>query len=455
MGTRQGVVVGVVAAALGVLVARPLPGTAALLPPTAPPTVTVPSETTPVGTMPSVTTPALTTPSVTTPSLTTPSVTTPSVTRPSVTTPVATVPSATAPATTSAPVTSATSKASPLVGAVTRRAAGTSGAAGGPASAAPNVTAPASSGGPAGSSGPAGSGAATSPTVATASHAAPAHGRTGTRPSGKSPRRSARVRRLAAAGESPRLRRLVARLHGCLQTLGSGARRLLSLRAGLDGPVRSPAAAARLLRVSVAREGRLEQRALGALRRSAVTGCAGSAASSPSGSTAASAPTSAPATAPIAAAPSGPSASLSAAYAERAPRGDRQAVPIQPTAGVDRAQTGASSLGGVIFAALLALLLGLVLLALPETRRRLAGAGHGGDALPRPVPPVSLSGPPAPGPARTARPQAARTGTSRPTEFDEKLAPMAAEVFVAMTRGTADDITQSEDQGHGPELTSG
>jgi hypothetical protein len=115
--------------------------------------------------------------------------------------------------------------------------------------------------------------------------------------------------------------------------------------------------------------------------------------------------------------------------------------------------------GGVIFAALLGLLLGLVLLALPETRRRLAGTGHRGDAMPRPAPPVSRSAPPplspaaapAPGSAPTARPQAARTGTSPSTEFDEKLALMAADVFVAMTRGTAADITQSERQGQGPE----
>ena len=458
MGTRQGVVVGVVAAALGVLVARPLAGVAALLPPTTTPTVTVPSVTTPVGTTPSVTTPKLTTPTVTTPTRTTPTVTTPSLTTPSVTTPVATIPSATVPATTSAPVTSATSKASPPVDGVTRRAAGTSGAAGGPASAAPNVTAPATSGGPAGSSGPAGSGAAASPPVATDPRAALARGRNGTRPSGTSPRHSARDRRLAAARAGRRLRRLVARLRGCLHTLGSGARRLLSLRAGLDGPVRSPAATARLLRVSMAREGRLERRALGALRHSAVTGCAGSAASSPGGSTGAFVPPSAStsgAAVPGAAAPAGPSASLSAAHAERAPRAGRQEAPVRPPAGLDRAQTGASSMGGVIFAALLGLLLGLVLLALPEARRRLAGAGHSGDALRRPAPPVSPSTraplspspPPAPGPAPAARPQAARTGTSRSTEFDAKLALMAAEVFVAMTRPTVDDITQSEPQG--------
>jgi hypothetical protein len=238
-------------------------------------------------------------------------------------------------------------------------------------------------------------------------------------------------------------------MRGCVRTLEAGARRLLSLRAGLVGPARSPVATARILRVSLAREERLERRAVRALRRSAVTGCAAPAAPLPSGSTAAAAPTSASASG--AAAPSGPSATLSAAHAERSPRTGRQAVPVHPPTGVDRAQTGASSLGGVIFAALLALLLGLVLLALPETRRRLAGAGHGGDPLPRPARPASPSRPPAPGPAPTARPQPARTGPSRSTKFDEKLALMAAEVFVAMTRGPADDITQPEDQGQDPD----
>ena len=350
MGTRQGVVVGVVASALGVLAARPLAGTAALLPPTTTPTVTVPPVTTPtvrvppvttpVGTTPSVTTPTPTTPTVTTPRVTTPTLTTPALTTPSVRTPVATVPSGTVPATAGAPVTRVTSTASSLVDGVTRQAAGTSGAAGVPASAAPDVTAPASSAGPAGSGAPArASPAATaSPTVATDSHAELARSRARTGPSGTPPRRSARDRRLAAARESRRLRRLVARLRGCLRTLEAGARRLLSLRAGLDGPARSRAGTARILRVSVAREGRLERRAVRALRRSAVTGCAAAAAPSTSGSTAATAPTWASPS--RAAAPSGPSASLSAAHAERSPRAGRTSrsrpAPHRRRPGADR-----------------------------------------------------------------------------------------------------------------------
>ena len=431
MGTRQGVVVAVVAAALGVLVARPLAGTAALLPPTTTPTVTVPSVTTPVGTTPSVTTPTLTTPAVTTPTVTTPSVTNPSLSTPSVITP--------APATAGAPVTSVASKVSPLVNGVTRRAAGTSGAAGVPASAAPNVTVPASAGGPVGTGAQAGSSPAAtpSPTVATGSHAKLPRSRAGTGPSGTPLRRSTRDRRLAGAGESRRLRRLVARLRGCLRTLGAGARRLLSLRAGLDGPARSRAGTARILRVSVAREGRLEGRAVRALRRSAVSGCAAPATPLTSGSTGATAPRSASAFASGPAAPSGPSASLSAAHAARSPRAGRHGVPVQPPTGVDRAQTGASSLGGVIFAALLALLLGLLLLALPETRRRLAGAGHAGGALREPAPPAPPASP-TPRPALAARPPAT-----------DEVASMAAEVFVALTRGTAEGMPQSKHEGHG------
>jgi hypothetical protein len=448
MGIRQGVVVGVVASALGVLAARPLAGTAALLPPTTTPTVTVPPVTTPtvrvppvttpVGTTPSLTTPTLTTPTVTTPTVTTPSLTTPALTTPSVRTPVATVPSGTVPATAGAPVTRVTSTASSLVDGVTRQAAGTSGAAGVPASAAPDVTAPASSGGPAGSSAPSSHAATASPTVATESQAGLARSRARTGPSATPLRLSARDRRLAAARESRRLRRLVARLRGCLRTLGAGARRLLSLRAGLDGPARSRAGTARILRVSVAREGRLERRAVRALRRSAVTGCGAAAAPSTSGSTAATAPTwASPSRGP---APSGPSASLSATHAERSPRAGRPAVPVKPPTGVDRAQTGASSLGGIIFAALLALLFGLLLLALPETRRRLAGAGHDAGALPHPSPPA----PPAPPASPTARPAPA----SRPRATDE-VASMAAEVFVALTRDTVEGMPQSKHEGQG------
>ncbi|HEY6522396.1 MAG TPA: hypothetical protein VIY10_01435 [Solirubrobacteraceae bacterium] len=442
MGTRQAVVVGIVAAGLGVLVAQPLAGTAAMLPqpPAVPkltvPAVTVPSVSTPVGTTPSVTTPSVTTPSVTTPSVTTPpvstpvavvpSVTTPRMTTPSVTTPPASAPSATAPARTMA------SKVSALVGGPTQSAS-PSGATGDPASAAPDLA-----GGAAG---------------------VPAAGgtRTGLARGGDGASRheSARARRIASARESRRLRRLVTGLHGCLGTLGVGAQRLLTLRAGLTGPARSAAVTARVLHVSPAREARLERLALVALQRSAATGCGGP---SPvvartlvsSGTLSPSAPP------PSGAAPaSGPTASLSAAHAERPGRGGRSLAAPQPRGtAVERAET-TSSFPSVLVPALLALLLALALLALPETRRRLRPAAaplggaapsggdgpSGGDAtaprresasIPPPPPPIAYS--PTADP-RTDAPRVPPMGPPR-TGMEDAMSQMAADVFAEMARDT-------------------
>ncbi|MEO8966548.1 MAG: hypothetical protein ABI355_03070 [Solirubrobacteraceae bacterium] len=73
---------------------------------------------------------------------------------------------------------------------------------------------------------------------------------------------------------SRHLRSLVARLHGCLASLSPAPARLLGLRAGLFGrPALSAAGTARALGVSAAHEGRLERRALVALRSAASTDC--------------------------------------------------------------------------------------------------------------------------------------------------------------------------------------
>ena len=436
MGTRQAVVVGIVAAGLGVLVAQPLAGTAAMLPqpPVSPavpqltvPAVTVPSVSTPVGTTPSVTTPSVTTPSVTTPSVTTPpvstpvavvpSVTTPRMTTPSVTTPPASAPSATAPARTMA------SKVSALVGGPTQSAP-PSGAPGDPASAAPDIA-----GGVAGV--PAAGGARTG--LARGGDGASRHA-------------SARARRIASARESRRLRRLVTRLHGCLGTLGVGAQRLLTLRAGLTGPARSAAVTARVLHVSPAREARLERLALVALQRSAATGCGGPApvvarALASAGTLSPSAPQ------PSGAAPaSGPAASLSAAHAERPARGGRSLPAPQPRGtAVERAETS-SSFPSVLVPALLALLLALALLALPETRRRLrpAAAPLGGAAATRPPPVTNRHRFPPPPPIaysptadpRTDAPRVPPTTGPPRTGMEDAMSQMAADVFAEMARDT-------------------
>jgi hypothetical protein len=372
--------------------------------------------------------------------------------------PSATAPSVSAPSGT-APVRTTASKVSALVGGATRSAQ-VSGAPGVPASAAPDRAGAASArtGGGAGALPAAASGsAATRATtgvagvagVARDARSALARGRDG------APRRgSARARRLAATRESRRLRRLVARLHGCLGTLGVGARRLLTLRAGLYRPARSAAATARILRVSAGREAGLERLALVALRRSAGTGCAGPAtvvarAFASAGTLSPSAPQLGAGT-PA----SGPAASLSAAHAERPPQNGRAAGTLPPPRGgaVERAETGSSSFPGVLVPALLALLLALALLALPETRRRLRPA----PAVPSPDTPREPAHtlPPAAPIAYSAtarRPRSAAPGTqAKRTGMDDAMAQMAADVFAEMARDTPGPAPHPQPEGYLP-----
>ena len=440
MGTRQGVLVGIVAAALGVLVAQPLAGTAAILPQrtagsAAPqlsvPSVTVPAVSTPLGTTPSVTTPAVSVPSVTTPRVSTPIATVPAVTTPQVNTPSVSAPSATA------PVRSAASKLSALVGGAPRSAQA-SGAPGDPASAAPDTSAVTGLAG-SGTASPVGSGAGTAaaPAMARDAHTAVARGRTGAADRG-----SAHARRAAAARrESRRLRHLVSTLHGCLGTLGVGARRLLTLRAGLHGRARSAAATARILRLSTGHEARLERLALAGLKLTARTGCAGPATTvarghGSAGTLSASAPQLGDAPAA-----SGPAASLSAAHAERSARGGRGPAPqaVRPAASeVQRAATG-SSFPSVLVSALLALLLALAVIALPETRRRLgpavapagAGAASTRDRAAGTLPPhAPIAYPATAAPRRSTLPGSEAAGTG----MDDTLEQMAANIVAQMRR---------------------
>jgi hypothetical protein len=107
---------------------------------------------------------------------------------------------------------------------------------------------------------------------------------------------------------------------------------------------------------------------------------------------------------------------------------------------VERAETG-SSFPGLLIPALLALLLGVAVLALPETRRRLrpAAAAHPSSATE-----TDVAG------LQTDPPRLARTIIApRTTPMDAAMAQMAAAVFAAMASGTpeADPDPQPEGQG--------
>jgi hypothetical protein len=121
-----------------------------------------------------------------------------------------------------------------------------------------------------------GSGAAAGSSAAAGSPATPSGG-SGSRLAAKRAAASPQARRQAQARHQAREQRLrteVQSLRGCLGSLNSLQRRFLSLRAGLDGPPLSRAAAARRLGISRARAGGVERRGLSALH-SACGGPAG------------------------------------------------------------------------------------------------------------------------------------------------------------------------------------
>ncbi|MGZ4245442.1 MAG: hypothetical protein ACXVSE_14230, partial [Solirubrobacteraceae bacterium] len=221
----------------------------------------------------------------------------------------------------------------------------------------------------------------------------------------------------------------------------------------LVGPARSADATARILHMSASREGRLERRALRLLSASAAGGCAAEAAAiAGAGTSPASRLAAGTGTPPS---PSGPSASLSAAHAERSPRGGRQVAPgaVSPPGAVQRAGTGSSPAGAVLVPAVLALLLGLALILTPELRRRLLPAGAPPEAAigSRRTPSRDA----ATGPRGTA-PRDAATGARRMppptrswTEMDAGLALMAADVFAEMAGETDETLPHPNPEAHG------
>ena len=466
MGRRRSVVVGIAAAGLGVLAAQPLAGVAATVPQHAAgaaaptlsvPTVTVPSATvpsatvppvsTPVATTPAVTTPKVTTPTATTPSATTPSVTVPSVTTPRVSTPAGTVPSATTP-----------SAAAPSATGIVRTTASK-------VSAAPGAPGAAASGAATGTGGQTSSAGGSTPSTSGDGASANAVAAMDRRHRATRPE-SRRARGLAVARESRRLRRLVARLRGCLGALDGGARHLLSLRAGLHGPARSATAAARILHVSARREATLERRAILALGRSAATGCAGSPAAVAPALAAAGLP--ALSSLPPGGQRTGSDATARASASLRTVRGSRsprarggRSLAVAPSGErTERAGTGASFPSGLV-TALLVLLLALAMVVVPKLRRGADPVAAGPlGARAEPAQTRAASAPEgASGTDSVPEPQnemATRAFRTRVPRMDSAIAPMAADAFSRMAHD-ADHATdagiepraedESEDQG--------
>jgi hypothetical protein len=245
---------------------------------------------------------------------------------------------------------------------------------------------------------------------------------------------SPRARRLAIARENRMLRRLVARLRGCLTSLDPGARRLLDLRAGVSGPARSAKATARILHVTLRREAIRERRALEALTRSAATGCAGGRADvAPAVALAnlpalsASPPNSVSATP---ARPGSPGVSR-ASYSSNAPGGGNGATITSSRARTEQAGTPGSFPSAVV-TALLGLLLALAMVIAPKLRRRPVAAAAGVAAASRgsrAIEAVASTNGRAPD-APTAPVRQPITPVVKPT--DPAIAPMAADAFTTM-----------------------
>jgi hypothetical protein len=353
-----------VAGLLAALALTPLTGSAATVPPlpgqlarpVVVPTVSTPAATTPSVTVPPVTTPAVTTPPVTTPAVTTPSTTpvsTPSLHAPTVHVPSVTVPGVKTPQSST------------------------------PSLNTPGVSTPSDpSGSNSGQSGqPTGSPTTRASTSNSGSTSVAAGARTGlAKIAHRAKRGPSRPSSAGAAIENRRLRGLVTRLHGCLGSLTTQSRRLLSLRAGLNGAPRSASAVARVLHVSLQREGLLEQLSLIELQTSTSGGCAGaSAVRTPIYERIASQLTPSAPWLPISAANSSPAPASRAASAASA-RGpsptQAPAVISVPSANriVERASADSQSLPSAAIVLLAVLALAITLLVLPATRRQLLRA---------------------------------------------------------------------------------
>jgi hypothetical protein len=261
------------------------------------PTLTVPTIKAPHVTVPTVKAPHVSVPTVKAPHVTVPTVKAPHVSVPTIKAPHVTVPIVKAPHVTvpivkarhvSVPIVKAPTRTVPIVKAPPVSVPTVKPPLGGPLSVAmPPISTPTVKGPPSiqtqhGGSSRSGSSAHSATRTAAAGSSgssAPAStsGKTARRPaaSQRGKTRAGRhpsARKLAA--ENRRLRALVSRDRGCLASLTPPQDKLLSLRAGVGR--RSPSSAsavARTIGVSLAREQRLERRALRALRRKATSGC--------------------------------------------------------------------------------------------------------------------------------------------------------------------------------------
>jgi hypothetical protein len=450
-----------VAAALALLIAQPLAGTAATLPKVGLPTVStpvvnlpaanLPAVTTPQVTVPSVTVPSVTVPSVTTPrvatpvgptpTVSTPPVTTPSATTPKVSTPVVKTPSVTTPSST--PSVSTPSPTTPLV-----KTPKLPGASSSPSSSSPSGSSSTAAGSPATAPAPSSMAGAQGAASATASGSSRRATRAptasfptssvGQRRSHRGEAGSRRPRQAQERAENRLLRNVVARYQGCVGSLDIRSQRLLSLRAGLHGSPLSAGTVARILHVSAGREQLLERMSLLALQTAGRGGCGGSSAvatvpmQGPAQLTS-TAPwvTTSPAT-PVSTATGSPSAASAASGPASQQHvhaaGGRSAAPVVITPAATRTAEQASaghdavSWPEIVLLALLVMAVSLVLM--PGVRRRmlptLAGLppaeGDVGRAGTSPVASVISASavPEAPAPAPQAPAPAAEPAPSAP-----------------------------------------
>jgi hypothetical protein len=403
------------------------------------PTVSVPSVSTPVATTPAVTRPAVTTsatPKTSTPTVKLPTVQVPSVTVPGVKTPAASTPTVTTPAVSTPPASTGS----------------TSGQSGqGPGSSGSSTGAPASgTGSPSSAAGV----LTTNAPAATVTHTS--------RPARGAKRSSPTASSQSAAKENRDLRGLVSKLHGCLGSLTTGSRRLLSLRAGIGGAPQSATAVARALYVSTTREGLLEQLALVELQSAASSGCAGaSAAETPTYAELGNQLVASVPWLPVSTGASSPASSRSAAATSHSPV--RNAAAAHSPSGVsvpaasrtvERSSAGSHGLPAAAIALFAVLLLALSLLVLPATRRQLLHASaRGFGAPPKPEPSNPVAQPEAevgspPGPERGSLGYG--PGSARPApsgSWAREHAAQAALVVAVIAGGAARLFTRGRGRG--------
>ncbi len=375
------------------------------LPTVSTPTLSVPAVSTPAVTVPSVTVPSVTVPSVTVPSVTVPAVKTPVVSTPAVTTPQVTTPHVSTPS-----VTTPSSASVKTPSSLPSSGQSSPGSAAGSSASAPGTT---SSSGSAQAS------------ASSRNERSSVTKRTGGASAGR--RTSARKQ----AAEDRRLRALVNRDQGCLNSLNPTQDELLALRAGVGGTQpHSASVVARALHVSLNRESQIEQRALSSLRSEARGGC-------PAGAPAAfvitgpnrlvpvatwlPSTTNASATTPAAAAPTGSRSGHSKTHRHAK---STSSEPSSTPNSVDRADVGGHGSSSDLDAVLLVCLLALgaaTVIALPGTRRRLLAAA------------------PARGSLESGRPRELTAGSALTAEHSDRWLPPGAssEPPAELTAGSA------------------